>query len=149
MCIIYLINDTYVHTYVYPNLSLVQAAGAQDAAQVFTAIRRWKDGPGEVTESSYVFGTKRDRRKKTVNLQRWEVAGGGFFLGWTVGSKETQTGSNSRRDGWVLSVEILLDFGVLRRRNAGSCTIVGFPPPKFIKVPPHTLLLIDNNKCIS
>ena len=36
--------------YVYPSL---QAAGAQDAAQVFTAIRRWKDGPGvQVTESS-------------------------------------------------------------------------------------------------
>ena len=90
----------------------------------------------QVTESSDVFGTKRDRRKNgepsTLGGCRWRV-----FFGWTVWSKETQTGSNSRRDGWVLSVEILLDFGVLRRRNTRSCTIVGFPPQVYQGTPTH------------
>lgn len=86
-----------------PSLNCVQAAGgACDAAQVFTAIRRWKDGPGEVPES-YSFGTKRERRKNgepsTLGGCRWR-----FFWLEQFGSNEANWKSNSGRDDefWVL-----------------------------------------------
>lgn len=76
------------------------------------------------------FGKKR----WTFNVGRLQVA---VFFGLNSLEAKKHKLDPIQEEMMVLSVEILLDFGVLRTRNAGSCTIVGFPPQVYQGTPTH------------
>ena len=80
--------------------------------------------------------------RRIVTFQRWEVAGAVFF--WLKSWKQRKKNwIQFRKRWWVLSVEILLDFGVSKNEEKKDpAQLLAFPPglSRYL----HTLLLIDN-----